>query len=401
MEGRATPGSSVRQFVERVGGAARSSRRGAAQGEAADPARVPDGQLLGDHATEGDADHGAVVPTDGVDQGGGIVGVVSHGVRALGDFGLAEAALVVGQDLEGGVEGFGHAGLLAQVAPGARNAEEAIRPVGPLLPGQLVVDGDAVGEGVGHVGQRIEQGGGWSAVPAMMADMGYGQFSFSGSVAEGYRAYLEPIIFEPWADELVRFAGVAAGEVVLDVAAGTGAVSRAAARAAGPKGRVVATDISEDMLAQVVRGDEPAVIETVVCSATELDLTSGVADVVLCQQGLQFFPDRGAAAAEMRRVLRPGGRVAAAVWLSDVPLHPFGLYGEVLAASGLDENIDIRRFMMSPDEVGSLLAGAGFGEMELETRTLSFRWAGPRVGARQWGDAVPNLPVHLAAGSPA
>ena len=139
-----------------------------------------------------------------------------------------------------------------------------------------------------------------------------------------------------------------------------------------------------------------------VCSATELDLASGTVDVVLCQQGLQFFPDRGAAAAEMRRVLRPGGRVAAAVWLADVPLHPFGLYGEVLEAAGLDENIDIRRFMMSPDEVGSLLAGAGFGEMELETRDVvvplgQSEGGGPGSG----GDAVPGLPVHLAAGSPA
>jgi len=215
-----------------------------------------------------------------------------------------------------------------------------------------------------------------------MVVMAYGHFSFSGSVAEGYRANLEPVIFEPWAEELVRFAGVAPGQVVLDVAAGTGAVSRAAARAVGPEGRVVASDISEDMLAQVIRGDEPAVIETVVSSATELDLASGTVDVVLCQQGLQFFPDRAAAAAEMRRVLRPGGRVAASVWLAGVPLHPFGLYGEVFEAAGMDEPIDVRWFAMSPDEVGTLLAGGGFAAVELETRELPFRWDSATAGAR-------------------
>src|SRR5580704_4026080 len=182
----------------------------------------------------------------------------------------------------------------------------------------------------------------------MMPVMADAQFSFSGSVAEGYRAYLEPVIFEPWAAELVRFAGVAPGQVVLDVAAGTGAVSRAAARATGPQGRVVASDVSEDMLAQVVRGDEPAVVETVVCSATELDLASGTVDVVLCQQGLQFITDRVAAVGEMRRVLRPGGRAATAVWLAGTPLHPFGLYGEVLEAAGLEESIDRNRLVMSP-----------------------------------------------------
>ena len=216
----------------------------------------------------------------------------------------------------------------------------------------------------------------------MMPVMAYAHFSFSGSVAEGYRAYLEPVIFEPWATELVGFAGVAPGQEVLDVAAGTGAVSRAAARAVAPEGRVVASDLSEDMLAQVIRGDEPAVVETVVCSATELDLAAGTVDVVLCQQGLQFFPDAAAAASEMRRVLRPGGRVAVAVWLAGVPLHPFGLYGEVLEASGLDEPIDIGRFMMSPDEVGALLAGGGFGGIELETRELAFRWDSAAAGAR-------------------
>jgi SAM-dependent methyltransferase len=216
----------------------------------------------------------------------------------------------------------------------------------------------------------------------MMAAMEFGEFSFSGSVAEGYRAHLEPVIFAPWADELVRFAAVAPGEVVLDVAAGTGTVSRAAARAAGPTGRVVASDVSEDMLAQVIRDDEPAVIETVVCSATELDLASATVDVVLCQQGLQFFPDRAAAAGEMRRVLRPGGRVAAAVWLAGVPLHPFGLYGDVLAAAGLDEVPDIGRLMMSSDELGSVLAAGGFGDIALETRELSFRWASATAGAQ-------------------
>ncbi len=55
---------------------------------------------------------------------------------------------------------------------------------------------------------------------------------------------------------------------------------------------MVASDVSEDMLAQVIRGDEPSVVETVVCSATELDLAAGTVDVVLCQQGLQFIPDR-------------------------------------------------------------------------------------------------------------
>jgi SAM-dependent methyltransferase len=209
---------------------------------------------------------------------------------------------------------------------------------------------------------------------------------FSGSVAEGYRAHLEPVIFEPWADELVRFAEVAPGEVVLDVAAGTGAVTRAASRATGPQGRVVASDVSEDMLAQAIRGDEPSVVETVVSSATELDLAAGTVDVVLCQQGLQFIADRAAAVSEMRRVLRPGGRAAAAVWLAGTPLHPFELYGDVIRAAGFDLTLpggfDMSRLVMSADEVGELLAEGGFGDIEVETRELAFRWDTAATGAR-------------------
>ena len=57
--------------------------------------------------------------------------------------------------------------------------------------------------------------------------------------------------------------------------------------------RVIASDISEGMLAQVTRNDADAAIESLVCSAMALDLVDSVVDVVLCQQGVQFFPDRG------------------------------------------------------------------------------------------------------------
>ena len=66
-------------------------------------------------------------------------------------------------------------------------------------------------------------------------------------MAEGYRRHLEPVIFEPWAERLVVFAGVRAGQHVLDVAAGTGVVSRRAAAAVGDGGRVIASDVSEWM----------------------------------------------------------------------------------------------------------------------------------------------------------
>src|SRR5437588_7065494 len=70
-----------------------------------------------------------------------------------------------------------------------------------------------------------------------------------GSVPENYERRLAPVVFEPWARVLIGMVGVAPGDTVLDVASGTGVVARLAAAAAGPEGRVVASDISSAMLA--------------------------------------------------------------------------------------------------------------------------------------------------------
>ena len=207
------------------------------------------------------------------------------------------------------------------------------------------------------------------------------------TVAEGYRRFLEPVIFEPWAERLVAFADVRPGQHVLDVAAGTGAVSRLAAAAVGDGGRVIASDTSEWMLAQVERDDAGAGIESLVCSAMDLDLTDAVVDVVLCQQGVQFFPDRPAAVGEMRRVLRPGGTAALSVWLAGPHLDPFATYAEVLQTCGVDDpfpgsnGYDMTRFSMTLEEVEALFSGAGFGEVQIGTERLTLRWDSPHEAA--------------------
>ena len=75
----------------------------------------------------------------------------------------------------------------------------------------------------------------------------------SDSIAENYRHYLLPTVFVPWANHLVGSMALQAGQSVLDVASGTGAVARAAATAIGPTGRVIASDFSQGMLAGVAR----------------------------------------------------------------------------------------------------------------------------------------------------
>ncbi len=125
-----------------------------------------------------------------------------------------------------------------------------------------------------------------------------------------------PTIFGPWAQDLVEVAPPRPGERVLDIACGTGIVARTAAGRVGSGGTVVGLDVSAPMLdvARGIAAGEGLSIEWREGSAMKLPFPDSAFEVVLCQQGLQFFPDRAAALREMHRVLGPGGRLALSVW---------------------------------------------------------------------------------------
>lgn len=117
--------------------------------------------------------------------------------------------------------------------------------------------------------------------------------------------------------ELLLQAALQPGERVLDVACGTGLVSFAAARAVGPVGAVVGVDLSGQMIeAARQRGEGMALANARFkrMDAEQLALDDAGFDVVLCALGLMYMPDPAQAMREMRRVVRPGGRVVAAVW---------------------------------------------------------------------------------------
>jgi ubiquinone/menaquinone biosynthesis C-methylase UbiE len=113
------------------------------------------------------------------------------------------------------------------------------------------------------------------------------------------------------------------GERALDVACGTGSVARHVAPLVGAAGQVVGLDISPAMLAvaRALPASAGAPIAWQEGNAIRLDLPDDAFELVLCQQGLQFFPDRAAALREMRRVLTAGGRVAISVWQA-LQRHP-------------------------------------------------------------------------------
>lgn len=116
---------------------------------------------------------------------------------------------------------------------------------------------------------------------------------------------------------MLDLAGLTAGSRVLDVAAGTGEQTLAAARRVGPSGQVLATDISVSMLTIAAEEAKKAGltnVETRVMDAQRLDVESESFDAVISRMGVMLVPDHQAALAEMRRVLKPGGRLAVIVW---------------------------------------------------------------------------------------
>jgi ubiquinone/menaquinone biosynthesis C-methylase UbiE len=116
---------------------------------------------------------------------------------------------------------------------------------------------------------------------------------------------------------MLDLAGLAPGSRVLDVAAGTGEQTLAAARRVGPVGQVLATDISASMLTTATQEAKKAGlanVETRVMDAQHLDLESESFDATISQMGVMLVPDHRAALAEMHRVLKPGGKLAVIVW---------------------------------------------------------------------------------------
>jgi SAM-dependent methyltransferase len=201
------------------------------------------------------------------------------------------------------------------------------------------------------------------------------------SVPDGYAEYLLGQLFEPWAAVLTARAGIRPGHRVLDVASGLGPVARLAAEAAGAGGRVTASDISGAMLAAAAARPAPsgwAPVEYLECPAAAIAADDRSFDVVLCQQGLQFFADRGAAVAEMYRVTSAGGTLVVSTWAAEHPLGLFGAMNETLLEFGVAEPFprafDAGSYRVGLAELRDLLLSAGFHEVGGEAVELDATW---------------------------
>lgn len=177
---------------------------------------------------------------------------------------------------------------------------------------------------------------------------------------------------------------------------GPGTLAGMAAKRVASAGKVIATDISAPML-QVARSKPSlaasAPIEYLECAAAPLLVPDEVADVVVCQQGLQFFPDQPEALREMWRVLKPRGRLGITVWSNLQSCTIWSAYHSALVATELDE---LAQLLLAPFSWGSLeslreaVASARFRQVVASTPSLPIVFEG---GDSQVFDALFGQPV--------
>ncbi len=200
------------------------------------------------------------------------------------------------------------------------------------------------------------------------------------AAARAYEDLFVPALFMEWCPRLVEAAAIAPGDRVLDVACGTGVLARAAAKVVGPSGSVSGIDLAPGMLALASRLAPEVTFHH--GPAEDLPFDAGAFDKVVSQFGLMFFRDRIQALREMRRVLRPGGRLAIAVWasLDDTPAYAAEVeLLDRLAGSAAANALRAPFVLGNPEDVLSLVVRAGFADAAVRTVVGLGRFPGVRT----------------------
>jgi ubiquinone/menaquinone biosynthesis C-methylase UbiE len=215
---------------------------------------------------------------------------------------------------------------------------------------------------------------------------------FAGSIPEIYDRYLVPLIFEPYARDLAERLEKAAPDDVLEIAAGTGVLTRAMASRLSHV-RIVATDLNQPMLDHAATRQSGGNIAWRQADALALPFENASFDAVACQFGAMFFPDKIQAYREARRVLRPGGHFLFNVW-GDISANEFADVVTQALAEFFPQ--DPPHFMArtphgyhDTDRIREELAEAGFARVSIDA-----------VDARSWA-ASPRAPaIAYCQGTP-
>jgi ubiquinone/menaquinone biosynthesis C-methylase UbiE len=216
---------------------------------------------------------------------------------------------------------------------------------------------------------------------------------FAGSIPETYDRFLVPLIFESYARDLAeRLARVEPREV-LETAAGTGVLTRATAPRLPAQARIVATDLNQPMLDHAQRRSHDGRITWRQADALALPFEDRSFDVVACQFGAMFFPDKVQGYREARRVLKPGGRVFLKMWVA-ISANEFADVVTQALATLFPQ--DPPRFMAriphgyhDVEKIREELTAAGFKEISIATVEGKSRASSPREPAIAYCEGTP------------
>ena len=207
-------------------------------------------------------------------------------------------------------------------------------------------------------------------------DLGW---QLEGNAPLAYDTHIVDVFLQDYSRRLVEVAAIKPGDRVLDVACGTGVVTRLAANKIGSAGQVVGFDLNAGMLARArASGETAAAIEWRLGNATDMPFTDAAFDCVLCQHGLQFIPNKAAAVSEMHRVLADRGRTVISVWRS-IEHCPWqaAIADAVERNVGSEQAAQIRSAFSfgDADQLQQLIVAAGFRGVEIRVERETIRHA--------------------------
>ncbi len=204
-------------------------------------------------------------------------------------------------------------------------------------------------------------------------------FKFSGEGAINYETYLGPFLFEPSAKLLATLLPKENVQTILEIASGTGRVTKYLRKIYPQPAKLVATDLSADMLEVAKSKLEDNSIEYIVADAMTLPFPDNSFDLVVCQYGVMFFPDRQKGLNEAYRVLKPGGKIFFSTWDNSKSIPIINVvFNKVLLPffKGEDTSIYLVPFSMSDMALHKeLLIKSGFKKIKVDN--LKFRGSSP------------------------